>query len=142
MGFSPDLRKFYWTCSTRRRIYEFDYDRATGRIGGERLLYQASDDEGIPDGMTVDRNGHLWSARWDGRAVVHHAPDGSVVEKFPFAVAKVTSLCFGGPGLDRFFVTTAGGKPGVQSEDGSVFQWAAGVQGPPEFKSRIVLDGK
>ena len=139
MGFSPDLAKFYWTCSTHRRIYEFDYDRTTGGLGPRRLLYQATDEEGIPDGMTVDRDGHLWSARWDGFAVLHHAPDGRVLEKFSFPVAKVSSLCFGGPHLDQFFVTTAGGMPGSESADGSIFQWNAGIEGPPEFRSRIGL---
>ncbi len=139
MGFSPDLAKFYWTCSTRRRIYEFDFDRATGLLGAEHLFDQATDDEGIPDGMTVDRNGHVWSARWDGFAVVHHAPDGRVLEKFSFPVAQVSSLCFGGPDLDQFFVTTAGGVAGSESPDGSIYQWTAGIQGPPEFKSHIGL---
>jgi D-xylonolactonase len=137
MGFSPDLKSLYWTCSTRRRIYAFDYDRATGGISRQRVLYQADESEGIPDGMTVDANGHIWSARWDGFAIVHHAPDGSVVERIPFPVAEVSSLCFGGPQLDQFFVTTAGGQAGASTEDGAIFQMPAGVRGHPGFKSRI-----
>ena len=139
MGFSPDLKTFYWTCSTRRRIYSFAYDRATGNLSGEKVIYEASADEGIPDGMTVDCDGHLWSARWDGFAVVHHAPDGKFLERFSFPVAKVSSLCFGGPNLDQFFLTTAGGVPGSDTADGTIYQWAAGVKGPPEFKSRIAI---
>jgi D-xylonolactonase len=142
MGFSPDLRTFYWTCSTRRRIHAYDYDRATGAISRERVFYQATDAEGIPDGMTVDRGGDVWSARWDGYAVVHHGPDGKVIEKFPFPVAKVSSLCFGGPNLDEFFVTTAGGVPGSDTADGSVYRWAAGVSGSPEFRSQICRDSR
>ncbi len=137
MGFSPDLRTFYWTCSTRRCIYGFDYDRATGGLAGERIFHQATDDEGIPDGLTVDRDGHVWSARWDGFSVVRHAPDGRVIETFPFPVAKVSSLCFGGPALDEFFVTTAGGVSGSDTADGSVYRWKAGAGGLPEFPSRI-----
>lgn len=139
MGFSPDLRTFYWTCSTRRRICAFDYDRASGALTGERVLYQASDDEGIPDGLTVDRDGNIWSARWDGFAVVQHAPDGRMLRKFLFPVAKVSSLCFGGPSLDEIFVTTAGGQPGSDTADGSVYHWRASVKGSPEFRSRILL---
>jgi hypothetical protein len=52
---------------------------------------------------------------------------------------KSSSLCFGGPKLDQFFVTTAGGVPGSASADGSVYHWSAGVSGPPEFRSRIGL---
>ena len=139
MGFSPDLNTFYWTCSTRRRIYAFDYDRTDGMLTGERILYQATEAEGFPDGMTIDRNGHLWSARWDGSAVVQHAPDGRAIEKFAFPVGKVSSLCFGGPGLDELFVTTAGGVPGSNTEDGSVYRWNAGVSGSPGFRSRILI---
>ena len=139
MGFSPDLRTFYWTCSTRRRMLAFDYDRASGALSGERVFYQANDAEGIPDGMTVDSDGNVWSARWDGFAVVKHAPDGQVLERIPFPVAKVSSLCFGGPALDEVFVTAAGGVPGSDTADGSVFRWRAGVRGLPEFRSRILI---
>lgn len=139
MGFSPNLRTFYWTCSTRRRICAFDYDRASGALTGERVFYQAGDDEGIPDGLTVDRDGNIWSARWDGFAVVQHAPDGRLLQKFRFPVAKVSSLCFGGPSLEDCFVTTAGGLPGSDTADGSVYHWLTGVKGVPEFRSGIVI---
>jgi sugar lactone lactonase YvrE len=141
MGFSPDLKTFYWTCSTRRCIFAYDYDRTSGALHDERIFYRATPDEGIPDGMTVDNRGHVWSARWDGFAVVHHAPDGSVVDRFTFPVAKVSSLCFGGPERDAFFVTTAGGMHGGSSEDGSVYRLSLGVQGPAEFRSRIASRG-
>ena len=137
MGFSPDLTKFYWTCSTRRQIREFDYDRATGGLSSERVIYQASTHEGIPDGIAVDRNGHIWSARWDGYSVVRHAPDGTALERIPFPVAKITSLCFGGPHLDQLFVTSAGGKSEGNSDDGAVFRFPAGVAGSAEFHSQI-----
>ena len=139
MGFSPDLRTFYWTCSTRRRIYAFDYDRPSGALTRERVLYQAGDIEGIPDGLTVDCDGNIWSARWDGFALVQHAPDGRMLRKFPFPVAKVSSLCFGGPSLDEIFVTTAGGQPGSDAADGSVYHSRADVKGVPEFRSRILV---
>jgi D-xylonolactonase len=140
MGFSPDLRTLYWTCSTRRRIYAFDYERATGALGGERLFYQATDAEGIPDGLAVDCTGHLWSARWDGYALAHHDPEGRVIERIPFPVAQVSSACFGGPELDRLFVTTAGGAIGSQTEDGAVYELAVEARGREEFRSRIACE--
>ncbi len=138
MGFSPDLRTFFWTCSTRRKIFAFDYDRSTGRLSAERVLYSATEDEGIPDGMTVDREGHVWSARWDGHSIVHHAPDGTPLGTMAFPVAKVTSLCFGGPELDQMLITTAGGTPDGSGADGAIFRCNAGVSGPQEFRSRIL----
>ena len=139
MGFAPDLRTFYWTCSTARKIYRFPYDQQTGELGERSVFYAAQEGEGIPDGMTVDRDGHVWSARWDGYALVHHAPDGAVLDRIRFPVAKVSSVCFGGPNLDQFFITTAGGQPGTNTADGAVYQMAAGTSGPAEFKSRIRL---
>ena len=137
MGFAPDLRSFYWTCSTSRRIYKYDYQRQTGELGPASLFYQATKEEGIPDGMTVDRQGHLWSARWDGHAVVRHDPSGKVLERITFPVAKVSSLCCGGPELDRLYITTAGGQPDADTADGAVFQMRAPHPGLPEFESRI-----
>ncbi|MEO6787563.1 MAG: SMP-30/gluconolactonase/LRE family protein [Chthoniobacteraceae bacterium] len=137
MGFSPGLTKFHWTCSTRRRIFAFDYDHSTGRLSGERVFYQAGADEGIPDGLTVDSTGHIWSARWDGHAVMRHAPDGTLLERIPFPVGKITSLCFGGPQLDHFFVTSAGGKLGSETDDGAIYRFPAGVTGAAEFRSQI-----
>jgi len=139
MGFSPDRKTFYWTCSTRRRIYAFDFDRESGLLSGERIFYQAGEAEGIPDGLTVDDNGHVWSARWDGFAIVHHAPDGAVLDTIRFPVAKVSSLCFGGADLDEFFITTAGGEAGAGTEDGAVYRWKPGVNGIAEFRSRIAV---
>ncbi|NJN05404.1 MAG: SMP-30/gluconolactonase/LRE family protein [Rhodobacteraceae bacterium] len=137
MGFSPDRRTFYWTCSTTRRIHSFDYAQESGVLGNRRVLYECVADEGIPDGMTVDSSGHIWSARWDGSALIHHDPSGRVIESIPLPVTKVSSACFGGKEMDRLYVTTAGGKEGTDTEDGAIFELVTGARGPAEFRSRI-----
>lgn len=137
MGFSPDFTKLFWTCSTRREIFQFDCDPSSGTLADGRVFYAATSSEGTPDGLAVDHNGHVWSARWDGFAIVHHAGDGTVVGRISFPVAKVTSLCFGGTDLDQMLITTAGGTEGSAGADGAVFQYSAGVCGLPEFRSRI-----
>ena len=142
MGFSPDLKIFYWTCSTRRRIYAFDYDADTGSLTREHILYQATDAEGIPDGMTVDAQGDIWSTRWDGHALKHHAPDGKVIETIEFPVVKVSSVCFGGANLDTLFCTSAGGSAEGESLDGAVFQLPASQRGRLEFRSKIQLQSQ
>ncbi len=73
MGFSPDLRTFYWTCSTTRRIFQFDYDQTSGELSNRKLFYEDEQSEGIPDGMAVDANGCVWSARWSGSSVVRQS---------------------------------------------------------------------
>jgi D-xylonolactonase len=137
MGFSPDLSTFYWTCSTHRRISAFSYQRETGALEEARTFYQAKDDEGIPDGMTVDTAGHVWSARWDGHAIVEHRPNGTVVSRHRFPPAKVSSLCFGGEKLERILVTTAGGREGAGTPDGNLYEFPAPRAGRVEYRSRI-----
>src|SRR4029077_18781349 len=57
MGFSPDPRTFYWTCSTTNRIFAFNYDAATGELSERRLFFELPAAGGIPDGLCVDSAG-------------------------------------------------------------------------------------
>lgn len=138
MGFSPDLSIFYWTCSTRRKIFAYDYDRRTANLTRERTLYAAPEGEGIPDGMTVDTEGNLWSARWDGHAILKISPRGELLSSIQFDVAKISSCVFGGPNLDELYVTSAGGKPTSQTADGTLYRVTEiKARGTAEFRSRI-----
>ncbi len=139
MGFSPDLRQFYWTDSTARKIFVFDYDRATGEIANRREFLSVPEGEGSPDGMAVDAGGCIWSARWDGYGIFRYSPDGELMEKIEFPVAKVSSLIFGGPNLDEIYVTTAGGSDDAGTADGTLYRVRVDVKGQPEFRSRIGL---
>jgi D-xylonolactonase len=139
MGFTPDLSHMYWTCSTTKRIFRFRYDRDRGELHDRQIWYQCTPDEGTPDGMCVDDQGHVWSARWDGSALVHHAPDGGVIEKIPFPVKKVSSAFFGRHDLSSLFVTTAGGEPEMDTADGTLYELRMSVRGQREAVSRILL---
>lgn len=138
MGFSTDLRRFYWTCSTTRKIFVCDYDRATGALERRRIFYDAPREEMTPDGLAIDENDVLWSARWDGHAVLRLSPDGRLLDRIELPVAKVSSVAFGGPERDTLYVTTAGGwEP--DTLNGALFRLPAGVRGRPGFRSRIQL---
>lgn len=139
MAFTADLRRFYWTCSTTRVIYVADYDRASGALTSRRPFYRAGADEGLPDGLTLDTDDFLWSARWDGSALLRINPDGKLVDRVELPVPKVSSACFGGPELDVLYVTTAGGSPDSTTADGTFYRLELGARGRPEFRSRIAL---
>jgi D-xylono/L-arabinono-1,4-lactonase len=141
MAFTPDGRGLYWTCSTTRRIYLADYDRASGAVTNRRLFYAAPESEGIPDGMSVDERGHVWTTRWDGHAVYHLSPTGAVLERIELPVAKVSSIAFGGPDLDVAYVTTAGGTgTGEGGPEGTLYRITGlETRGQPEHLSRILL---
>jgi D-xylonolactonase len=137
MGFSPDLKTFYWTCTTTRQIFQFDYDQRSGAIDNRRIFYRVPDEEGLPDGLAVDSEGFVWSARWRGSSIIRHAPDGTVLGSIRFPVRNITSLCFGGEKLDRVFVSSAK-EPGENpTEAGALFHFCAPVKGTKEFRSRI-----
>jgi D-xylono/L-arabinono-1,4-lactonase len=140
MGFSPDLRRFYWTCSTTYQIFVADYQRESGALTNRRLFHRAAREQGIPDGMTVDRLGQVWSARWDGSALVYLNEQGDVTERAVLPVSRVSSAAFGGPGLDTLYVTTAGGTwEGSGPDDGALYRFKVSVPGTVEFRSRVRL---
>jgi D-xylonolactonase len=139
MGFTPDRKGLYYTDSLKREIYLFDYDEKNGALSNQRVFVQTPEDEGVPDGMTVDVEGYVWSARWDGNCLVRYAPDGTEDRRFEFPARKVTSVVFGGDDYTDMYVTTAGGdKRESQGRGaGALFRLNAGVKGNPEFFSRV-----
>jgi sugar lactone lactonase YvrE len=139
LGFTPDSRQMYYTDSGKRTIYLFDYDEGSGAITNQRPFVQVPEGEGIPDGMTVDAEGCVWSARWNGSRLVRHAPDGAQVLRIDFPAQKVSSVTFGGADYTDMYVTTAGGDKKAEEGPGAgaLFRLNLGIQGVPEFLSRI-----
>ncbi|WP_144926194.1 SMP-30/gluconolactonase/LRE family protein [Halorubrum salsamenti] len=141
MGFTGDRETFYVTESEAHRIYAFDYDRDTGDLTNQRTFRETAADDGIPDGMTVDASGHVWSARWNGGRVVRHAPTGEPVSEIEFPARKVSSVTFGGAGYETLYVTTAltdGDRSREGDGAGAVFRVTdLDTEGVPEFRSRI-----
>jgi len=139
MGFSPDLKWFYWTCSTTRVIYRFSYDVASGEIGSRTKFIVVPPSDGIPDGMAVDGEGHIWSARWDGYSVAHYDPTGKLVETVSVPVARVSSVTFGGPQFTELYITTARREAESVHSAGDLYRTNIGSVGRAPFLSRILL---
>ncbi|MCC6823665.1 MAG: SMP-30/gluconolactonase/LRE family protein [Verrucomicrobia subdivision 3 bacterium] len=139
MGFTPDRRHLYYTDSAKREIYRFDYDVGSGDLANRRLFARTPENEGVPDGLTVDAEGGIWSARWDGGALVRFTPDGREERRIQFPARKVSSVTFGGDDLDDLYVTTAGGDQRATegAGAGALFRLRPGVRGLPEFCSRV-----
>lgn len=110
MGFTPDLDAMYHTNSSIRTITRYPHDRTSGTLGSGNPVVVVPPGEGVPDGMAVDERGDLWSARWDGGALFHYAPDGTLLGSIPFPAKKVSSLTFAGPDWRDVYVTCAGGR--------------------------------
>ncbi|MER7477522.1 SMP-30/gluconolactonase/LRE family protein [Streptomyces sp. NPDC126510] len=104
-GWSPDGRLMYYVDSPTRRLDVFDY--ADGRISGRRTLAEIEESAGFPDGLTVDAEGCVWVALWEGSAVRRYTPDGELDRVIELPVPLVTACAFGGDGLTDLYVTTA-----------------------------------
>jgi D-xylonolactonase len=138
MGFTPDRQHFYWTCSTTKRILRFAYNEASGELRRRTTFFEADKSDSTPDGLAVDSTGTVWSARYGGHGIIRHdTASGQVAGKLELPVPNVTSLFFGGANRSTMYVTTAGGKDGSTSADGTLYAVASPVSGLPEFVSRI-----
>jgi D-xylonolactonase len=141
LGFTPDRRGLYFTDTMRKAIYRFDYDIASGELTNRRTYVQvpAEAAEGLPDGMTVDTAGDIWSARWDGGCLVRYAADGREVARYALPARKVASAAFGGDDYRDLYVITAGGdkKATDGAGAGALYRCRPGVAGVAEFRSRI-----
>lgn len=107
LGWSPDSHTMYFTDFGRRVIYAYDFDPDTGVIRGRRPFIEIPPEAGFPDGMTVDAEGCLWVAHWDGWRVNRYGPDGGARQTIRMPVQRPTSCAFGGPDLSVLYVTSA-----------------------------------
>ena len=135
-AFSPDGKLMYHNDSARQVTYLFDLDD-NGDAANRRIFLQFAEGDGYPDGMTVDAEGCLWIAFWDGGCVRRFSPEGEWLQAIELPVTRPTSCAFGGPDLDRLYVTSASigldeTALSVQPNAGGLFMITPGVQGLAE----------
>ncbi|MCF1599462.1 SMP-30/gluconolactonase/LRE family protein [Streptomyces muensis] len=104
-GWSPDGSLMYYVDSPTRRVDVFDFtgDGAVNR----RPLVEIEDGAGFPDGLTVDAEGCVWVALWEGASVRRYTPAGALDRVIPLPVPRVTACTFAGPDLTDLYITTA-----------------------------------
>ena len=107
IAWSGDGRTMYVSDTRRGVIHGFDFDVASGSLGERRVFADLGALPGGPDGATVDSEGYLWSAQWDGGCLIRYHPDGRMDRVVRLPVSKPTSCAFGGTGHRQLFVTTA-----------------------------------
>jgi sugar lactone lactonase YvrE len=116
-------------------IHVYDFDLELGAISNKRLFSKV-EGHGYPDGATVDAEGYVWNARWEGGCVIRFAPDGEVDAIVAIPASRVTCCAFGGDDLDTLYVTTSRlhlteQELAAQPQAGGVFAFKPGVKGLP-----------
>lgn len=116
MAWSGDGKSMYYIDTARFAVDAFDIDLVSGEVGERRTVISIDPAHGSPDGMTIDSDGMLWIAHWDGHGVSRYDPrTGTQVDRIPVPSARVTSCMFGGMGLSTLFITTA--RQGASDEE-------------------------
>lgn len=134
LAFSPDNRTMYFSDShpSVQKIWAFDFDLASGRVGAGREFLDMTQMPGRPDGAAVDAEGCYWICGNDAGLVHRIDPSGAWMSSVQIPVAKPSMCAFGGPELDTLLVTSIC-PPGVSGGlSGAVFALDAGVCGRAE----------
>ena len=107
LAWSPDEQTFYFVDTVPGRIYAYDCVPGKGILRNRRILATISEQDGRPDGLTVDRSGGIWCALWDGWRVNRYLPDGTLDHVIDLPVPRPTSVAFGGADLSTLYITSA-----------------------------------
>ncbi|QIQ01661.1 SMP-30/gluconolactonase/LRE family protein [Streptomyces liangshanensis] len=120
-GWSPDGGTMFYIDSLTHRIDAFRVEDGPGgggsgpggaapdgpRLTGRRTFAVAEDGAGVFDGLTVDADGCVWAALWDGGQIRRYTPSGTLDRVLELPVRRPTSCAFGGPGLRDLYITSA-----------------------------------
>ncbi len=132
---------FYFVDSLTYCIAAYDYDPSSGAISNKRKIKDFPPEEGLPDGMAIDTEDHLWVSLFGGGRVVRVDPETgeTVFEVLVPHAPDVTSCAFGGEGWDDLYITTA--SPNMTDADwetkpnsGGLFRAKVPFQGVPSAR--------
>jgi sugar lactone lactonase YvrE len=132
LAWTPDGRTAYYVDSPTQRIDVFDYEAEAGLIN-RRPFVTVAEQDGLPDGLTVDCEGGVWVALFGGSAVRRYGLTGTLEDVLDLPVTQVTACTFGGDGLEELYITTSRENlpEDEQPQAGSVFRARPGVAGLP-----------
>ena len=132
-AFSPDGRAAYFADTVGGQIIRYTLD-AAGRVVERTRFAEIPPDSGMPDGMTTDRDGRLYSAHWQGSCISVRDPGGTTVETIALPAGNVTSCAFGGEDGSLLLATSAARDEddGPRSPHGDVFVLHGQSRGMPE----------
>ena len=101
-----DQYNFYHTDSAKKNIYKIKVNK-NNKIIGKKIFKKFSNQDGAPDGMTLDKNKNLWVAHFHGACISVFNSKAKLIHKINFPAKNITNCTFGGQNNSELFVTTA-----------------------------------
>jgi sugar lactone lactonase YvrE len=141
LAWSADHQTLYYIDTPTWEVAAYQYDQASGNISDKKIAIQIPEEDGWPDGMTIDNEGMLWIAHWDGWQVTRWDPaTGEKLLSISVPAARVSSCTFGGAHFEDLYITSA--RIGLTEEQlkdqplaGSLFVWRnCGYKGLAAFE--------
>ncbi|EDW57403.2 regucalcin isoform X2 [Drosophila virilis] len=112
LAWDEKAKKFYYIDTTDYEVKSYDYNFDTGVASNPKVIYNlrktSPKDHILPDGMTIDTEGNIYVATFNGATIYKVNPStGKVLLEIKLPTKQITSVAFGGPNLDILYVTTA-----------------------------------
>jgi gluconolactonase len=103
VAFSPDEKVFYATTYGSQAIMRYDV-QADDTLANGRVFIDMSGQKGAPNGMTVDRQGNVYSGGPGGLWIMN--PDGKHIGTIPLPAIPANAI-FGGADLKTLYIMDA-----------------------------------
>ncbi|MCY0859989.1 MAG: SMP-30/gluconolactonase/LRE family protein, partial [Sulfolobaceae archaeon] len=143
LAWSLDNKKLYLIDSPPKKVYQMDFNLEKGTVENRRVALDLTQEQGVPDGMTIDEEGMLWIAHHGGGKVTRWDPEkGKKLEEIKLPVTYVTSVTFGGTDLKDLYITTRSHDPqtgGLVNEPlaGKLFRERVGIRGAKLYRFKL-----
>lgn len=133
LDWSPSGETAYFVDSAHNRIDRLGFDAEQGIFESREVFTRVDQDDGIPDGLCVDAEGHVWVALWGTGTVRRYNSNGTPSGGVRVDCLPVTGCAFGGEDLSVLYVTTSRFEDPYKTTRGAgaVFASRPGVSGLP-----------
>jgi sugar lactone lactonase YvrE len=116
-----DQYNFYHTDSPKKTIYKIKINK-NNKIISKKIFKKLTSEEGVPDGMTVDKNKNLWVAHFHGACVSVFNSKAKLIHRIHFPAKNITNCAFGGKNNQELYVSTA--TKGMNKADLQKFRYS------------------
>jgi len=148
IAFNPQLKRVYCSNMFQRVVYEYQLNDQMNQIISKTVFVALGEDEGYPDGLTVDQSGNLYICHWDKGIISYYSPstripgEGNKLGEIELPVRHATRCTFGGEDFNTLFITTASYELTAEEElqlpqSGQLFVIKSPTQGRAEYKIKL-----